>query len=164
MPSRIRLCLALVLSFALGTGFERARAALQHDDEWRVTGIGGVFFKARDPEALAAWYNEHLGIALESAGGGPSAPSFHAFEWVEKGEARKPGATVFGIFPQKSTYFGPSSAHLMINFRVTNLDRTLAKLKADGVAVESNIDEESNGRFGWAMDAEGNRFELWEPR
>ena len=70
MPSRIRLCLALVLSFALGTGFERARAALQHDDEWRVTGIGGVFFKARDPEALAAWYNEHLGIALESAGGG----------------------------------------------------------------------------------------------
>jgi predicted enzyme related to lactoylglutathione lyase len=164
MRSRIWLCLALALSFALGTGFERARAALQHDDEVRVTGIGGVFFKARDPEVLAAWYKQHLGIALESAGGRPSAPSFHSFQWVEKDDARKPGATVLAIFPQKSTYFGPSSALFMIDFRVTNLDRTLAKLKAEGVAVESKIDEESNGRFGWATDAEGNRFELWEPR
>jgi len=160
MRPQLVLFVSLVLSLALGMMIERARAESQQNDEARVTGIGGVFFKARDPRALAAWYKQHLGIALDPAGSGANAPAFAMFEWTEKGEPQKTGSTVLAIFPEKSTYFGPS---FMINFRVANLDRTLAKLKAEGVAVDSKVEEESNGRFAWATDAEGNRIELWEP-
>ena len=118
----------------------------------RVQGIGGIFFKARDPKALAAWYQSNLGVSLEAWGGA----IFRADD---------PSAiTVWSPFAADTNYFAPSTASFMINFRVANLDRMLAQLRAAGAQVDANIQVEPNGRFGWAMDPEGNRFELWEPK
>lgn len=161
MKTQLAVYVAMALSFAVGMAVERVRAAAQKQEP-RVTGIGGVFFKARDPRALAAWYKQHLGIALEPAGSGADAPAFGSFEWLEKGEPHKEGMTTFAIFPEKSTYFAPSS--FMINFRVANLDRIRAELKEAGVQVDDKVNDESYGRFGWATDPEGNRIELWEPK
>jgi predicted enzyme related to lactoylglutathione lyase len=116
----------------------------------RVTGIGGVFFKAKDPDALRRWYEEHLGIAIEDFGGA-------AFRWDA------PGSTVWSIFPADTDYFGPASQAWMVNFRVSNLDAMLGQLRAAGAEVDSHVEEHEYGRFGWAVDPEGNRFELWEP-
>jgi predicted enzyme related to lactoylglutathione lyase len=120
-----------------------------------VTGIGGVFFKAQDPARLAAWYQEHLGIRSEDG---------HAdFPWRENDNPEKIGRTVWSVFPADTDYFGRSSASLMINYRVANLDRLLDQLRAQGVAVE-RIEEYDYGRFAWITDPESNRVELWEPK
>jgi len=118
----------------------------------RVTGIGGVFFKARDPGGLAAWYQEHLGVPMEEG------QTYATLASTGPGEM-----TVFATFPEDTTYFDPSRSSFMVNFRVRDLDAMLAQLRAAGVQVESRIEEEVYGRFGWAMDPEGNRIELWEP-
>ena len=115
----------------------------------RVTGIGGVFFRARDPERLRAWYAEHLGVELADWGG-------HAFEAVAGDQ------TVWSIFSTQSDYY-PRKQAAMLNYRVRDLDAMLGQLRAAGVDVEEKVDADPNGRFGWASDPEGNRFELWEP-
>lgn len=114
----------------------------------RVAGIGGVFFRASDPEALLGWYGEHLGMVLEDFGGTTFGAS---------------GDTVWSIFPRETGYFGPSGQTSMINYRVSDLDAMLAQLRDRGVPVEDEIGESEYGRFGWATDPEGNRFELWQP-
>jgi predicted enzyme related to lactoylglutathione lyase len=116
----------------------------------RVTGIGGVFFKAADPEALRSWYAGHLGIAVEDYGGA-------TFQW------KGPGFTTWAIFPAESDYFGSGSQQWMVNFRVLDLDAMLEQLRAAGTSVDDRVEEHEYGRFGWAVDPEGNRFELWEP-
>jgi len=113
----------------------------------RVLGIGGIFFKSPDPEALRAWYAKHLGIPEESYG--------HMFTG--------PSDTVWSPFEQGTDYFAPSEKPFMINYRVENLDRMLAQLREGGVKVDDNIGDYDYGRFGWAMDPDGNRFELWQP-
>jgi predicted enzyme related to lactoylglutathione lyase len=113
----------------------------------RVTGIGGVFFRARDAEKLRAWYRDHLGIDVAAWGG-------CAFPW------REPGATVWSAFAPDSSYF-PGS--YMINYRVSDLDAILAQLRRAGATVDERIEDGPDGRFGWAADPEGNRFELWQP-
>lgn len=115
----------------------------------RVTGIGGIFFKARDPNAMREWYREHLGLEVESWGG----LVFNASE----------GVTVWSIFPETSKHFAPSTAPFMINYRVADLPALLEALRAEGCAVEDRMDTSEQGRFGWVMDPEGNRIELWEP-
>jgi len=115
----------------------------------RVLGIGGAFFRARDPESLRAWYAEHLG--LEDFGG----------VVVRAGEG---DVTVWSIFPADTEYFGPVARQAMLNYRVSDLDAMLEQLWAAGVEVEADVQAEEVGRFGWATDPEGNRFELWEPR
>lgn len=115
-----------------------------------VIGIGGVFFKARDPQGLAAWYREHLGVPVEA---GATYASF----------ADKQAQLIWSTFPVDTKYFAPSEATLMINYRVVNLDAMLAQLKAAGVILDEKIEESEFGRFGWGMDPEGNRFELWQP-
>lgn len=122
----------------------------------RVTGIGGIFFKATDEKALQAWYREHLGIAVEEWGGA-------SFPWREAAEPGAPGSTAWSVFPARTTYFAPSSAPFMVNYRVRDLDAMLAQLRAAGVTVDEKIEESEFGRFGWATDPEGNRFELWQP-
>lgn len=117
----------------------------------RVTGIGGVFFKARDPESLRAWYREHLGIDVQDWGGS-------AFPWQEAN-----GVTVWTIFPATSDYFQPSSAPFMINYRVENLTALLEQLRLEGCSVDDKMETSEFGKFGWVMDPEGNRIELWEP-
>jgi predicted enzyme related to lactoylglutathione lyase len=119
-------------------------------DLQRVTGIGGVFFRAKDPDALRRWYAENLGIAVESYGGA-------TFLW------ETPGSTTWSIFPADTDYFGPGEQASMVNYRVSNLDAMLAQLRAAGAEVDERVEEHEYGRFGWAVDPEGNRFELWEP-
>lgn len=155
---------AIVLSFALGMVLQSARGSSAAKDATRVTGLGGFFVKAQNPGKLADWYRAHLGIALVAAGKGEHAPQYYPFHWREKDHPETIGATTFSIFPVNTKYFEPSSASFMMNFRVANLEQLLAQLKQEGVKVDDKIDDESNGRFGWAMDPEGNRIELWEPK
>jgi predicted enzyme related to lactoylglutathione lyase len=125
------------------------------DERQVVTGIGGVFFKARDPHALVAWYRAHLGVPAPDG-------ETHAL-FIAGGPDATGAATVWSAFPAETGYFGPGSAGFMINCRVADLDAMLAQLKAAGALVEDRIEESEYGRFGWATDPEGNRFELWQP-
>jgi len=121
----------------------------------RVTGIGGVFFKARDPKALGEWYKQHLGIDVQPWSGA-------AFDWGE-GSGDPKGVTSWALFKDDTTYFAPSTSSFMLNYRVRDLDAMLAQLRAAGVPVDEKVDDGEYGRFGRAMDPEGNRFELWQP-
>lgn len=117
----------------------------------RVNGIGGLFMRSRDPTALARWYREHLGIDTYS-------DEADGTWWQEA------GPTVFAPFPTDTDYFGRPEQGWMINFRVSDLDATLAQLRDAGATVDADVQlMEGIGRFGWATDPEGNRFELWEP-
>ena len=119
----------------------------------RVTGIGGIFFKARDPDSLREWYRRHLGLDVQDWGG-------LAFRW-HRPEALEPeGATVWTVFPESSDYF---PAPFMINYRVADLAAVLAALRAEGCAVDERTETSEFGKFGWVTDPEGNRIELWEP-
>jgi len=118
----------------------------------RVVGVGGIFFKARDPQALSAWYARHLGLNIEEFGG----TMFHD-------DSAQPGYLVWTPFKDDTKYFEPSSKPFMINFRVDDLDALLAALRGAGVQVDPRVDESEFGRFGWIMDPEGNRVELWQP-
>jgi predicted enzyme related to lactoylglutathione lyase len=122
----------------------------------RVTGIGGIFIKARDPEALRAWYHRHLGIPVEEWGG-------TAFRWQTPEAPNPDGTTVWSIMPDSSNYFAPSQARFMVNYRVENLAALLEALRAEGCDVDPKTDESEFGKFGWVMDPEGNKLELWEP-
>jgi catechol 2,3-dioxygenase-like lactoylglutathione lyase family enzyme len=117
----------------------------------RVLGIGGIFFKSPDPERLRAWYREHLGLPLEDWGGAV----FRAADDPE-------GATVWSIHEEESDYFAPSTARFMVNFRVDDLDAILASLRTAGDPVDDKIEESAFGRFGWVMDPDGHRIELWQ--
>src|SRR5690554_114900 len=122
----------------------------------RVTGIGGVFFKSKsDPTALAAWYQEHLGLRLEPWGGA-------ILRWPEDG-AEDGGLTVWSVAKPDTSWFAPSDASFMINYRVDDMDALLAKLRAAGVEVLKGPESAENGKFAWIMDPDGNKVELWEP-
>ena len=122
----------------------------------RVTGIGGIFIKAKDPEALRAWYQRHLGIDVQSWGG-------TAFPWHTPERPNPDGATVWSVMPESSDYFAPSTAPFMVNYRVDDLHALLAVLREEGCVVDQKTDESEFGKFGWVMDPEGNKIELWEP-
>ena len=122
----------------------------------RVTGIGGIFIKARNPDALRAWYRKHLGLDIQDWGG-------VSFQWHTPERPNPNGATVWSIFPDTSKYFAPSAAPFMVNYRVDDLHALLAVLRAEGCEVDAKSDESEYGKFGWMMDPEGNRVELWEP-
>ncbi len=121
----------------------------------RVTGIGGVFFKAKDPKALSAWYAKNLGIQLSDYGGA-------SLLWSDEIPAGT-GQTAWSIFPEKSSHFGPGPQQFMVNYRVDDMDAILAQLEAAGATVDPKREDASYGRFAWASDPEGNRFELWQP-
>lgn len=121
----------------------------------RVVGIGGVFFKAKDPEQLRAWYQKHLGLEVDDYGG-------VTFSCPPDAESQAKAPTIWSLFPSDTKYFEPSSAPFMINYRVENLTALVELLRSEGVEVEK-VEEAEYGRFGWIMDPEGNRIELWEP-
>lgn len=122
----------------------------------RVTGFGGLFFKAADPKKMYEWYEKHLGLQRTPDG------SCVIFPWREADAPDKEGMTVWSIKPQTTKYFDPSTAPFMMNFRVDNMNALLEALRAEGVTVEKHEDSEY-GHFAWVMDPEGNRIELWQP-
>ncbi len=122
----------------------------------RVTGIGGVFFKAKNPEKLHRWYSKHLGIPIEF-------PHGASFEWRHKDAPKKTGATVWSLFPKDTRYFAPSKSPFMVNYRVNDLKKLLQALRKEGVKVAKKMESSEYGRFAWISDPEGNRIELWEP-
>ncbi|GAB4518919.1 MAG: VOC family protein [Parvularculaceae bacterium] len=124
----------------------------------KVTGIGGVFFKARDPKALMKWYADHLGVVPDEGYFGAS------FKWREAENDKIVGRTVLGLFNTDTEYFNPSEKPFMINLRVDDLDGMLARLRAAGCAVEDKVEDYDYGRFGWVTDPEGVKIELWEPK
>ena len=122
----------------------------------RVTGIGGVFFKSRSDNAtLAAWYQQHLGMALEDFGGA-------VLRWPDD-KAEDQGLTVWHVAARDSQWFSPSESSFMINYRVDDLDALLAQLRADGIPIGGGPESHENGKFAWIMDPDGNKVELWEP-
>jgi predicted enzyme related to lactoylglutathione lyase len=120
----------------------------------RITGIGGVFFKAKDPKSLAAWYRDVLGLPMEAWGGAI----------LRYDAPRHPAALAWNPFPASTDYFAPSTGTFMINYAVDDMDAILARLQAKGVAVLKRDDKDENGRFAWILDPEGNKVELWEPK
>jgi predicted enzyme related to lactoylglutathione lyase len=123
-------------------------------DMAQVTGIGGVFFKAQDPTALGAWYREHLGLDVQDWGGA-------VLRWGTSDNPR--GSTSWSLFPADTSHFAPSAASFMVNFRVDDLAALLQALRASGCQVEDRVEDCEYGKFGWVIDPEGNKVELWEP-
>jgi predicted enzyme related to lactoylglutathione lyase len=122
----------------------------------RVTGIGGIFFNARDPVTLRAWYQAHLGIDVQEWGGA-------AFTWTDAEGQPTAGTTIWSIGNAASNQFAPSSAPFMVNYRVADLHALVATLRAEGCNVLDKVDESEYGKFAWVIDPEGNKVELWEP-
>lgn len=121
----------------------------------KVIGIGGVFFKSPDPEALKKWYADNLGIPLDEGG-------YTSFWWEKQVEQSK-AFTVWSAFKDKTEYFNPSDRPFMVNFVVADLDGMLAQLRAAGAEVDDKVEDTDFGKFGWVMDPDGTRIELWQP-
>jgi len=124
----------------------------------RVTGIGGIFFKCEDPKKIKEWYGKHLGLPIDEYGA--------SFRWIDplNPDAKRPALTAWSPFKGDTTYFKPSEKPFMFNYRVENLVELLEILKSEGVQVVGAMEEFSYGKFGWVMDPEGNKIELWEPK
>lgn len=122
----------------------------------KVTGIGGVFLKAKNPKVLAAWYQQYLGVEF-------GENVYMTFKWVNENDPGQPGNTVFSFFKEDTKYFDPGQKPFMINFRVKDLLSLLESLQKEGVRVIGKVEEFEYGKFGWIMDPEDNKIELWEP-
>lgn len=141
------LCLGLMM--AAGPGTAAAAEPAGH-----ITGVGGVFFKAKDPKALAAWYRDVLGMPLEAWGGA----------MLRYDAPKHPAMAVWSAFPASTGYFAPSTGDFMINYAVDDMDALLARIAAKNVTVLKRTDDDPNGRFAWVLDPEGNKVELWQPK
>ena len=122
----------------------------------KVTGIGGIFFKCKDPKKMTAWYQKNLGLNTNPYGGA-------TFEWYEGVDSTKKGQTQWQPFPETTKYFDPSTKDFMINYRVENLEALVEELKKNGVTIVDTIETVDYGKFVHILDAEGNKVQLWEP-
>ncbi len=122
----------------------------------QVTGIGGIFFKCKDPKAVTEWYQEHLGLDTNPYGA--------TFVWYEGADRKKKGQTQWAPFPETTNYFEPSTRDFMINYRVENLEALVEELKTNGVTIVDTIETVDFGKFIHILDPEGNKVELWEPK
>lgn len=150
------LILAIVASF--GSGFTAHSIFTKPSKKInmkKVTGIGGVFFKCKDPKAMNEWYKTHLGFNTNEYGA--------SFEWREEEDSTKKGMTQWSTFPENTRYFDPSSKEFMINYRVDNLEALVEELKKEGVPIVDKMETYDYGKFIHIMDPEGNKIELWEP-
>jgi predicted enzyme related to lactoylglutathione lyase len=151
------LFIASALARADGVTTESGKPTENHTGDKamsRVTGIGGIFIKAKDPAMLRAWYKEHLGIDVQAWGG-------TAFRWVDASGHPTGGTTAWFVGNGKN--FAPSTSSFMVNYRVSDLAGLLAALRAEGCEVLGKMEESEDGKFGWVMDPEGNKVELWQP-
>ncbi len=124
----------------------------------RVTGLGGVFFKTTDPKKTKEWYGKHLGLPIDEYG--------VSFKWIDPNnkDAKEPAVTAWSPFAANTKYFQPSEKPFMFNYRVENLVELLKVLKEEGVQIVGDVEEYPYGKFGWIMDPDGNKIELWEPK
>lgn len=125
----------------------------------RVTGLGGIFFKAKsDNKQLQQWYEKHLEIKPS-----PDAGNTHFWQWRSMKDPDKTGETVWSVFSSDTQYLNPSASAFMINYRVENLTELLKVLKEEGVEIIGGMEEYEYGKFAWILDPDGNKIELWEP-
>ena len=143
----VQLLLAGMAVLAVASG---AMAA----EPGRITGVGGVFVKSKDPKALAAWYRDVLGVPIETWGGA----------MLRYDAPGHPEMVVWSAFDEKSDYMAPSTRDFMLNFSVDDLDAVVRRLKAKGVAIIKRDDSDPNGRFAWVLDPDGTKIELWQPK
>jgi len=122
----------------------------------KVTGIGGIFFKCKDPKAVNEWYEKHLGFE--------TSPYGTSFEWLQADDSTKKGLTQWSPFAETSKYFEPSTKDFMINYRVTNIEALVAQLKTEGVIILDQIEDSDYGKFVHILDVEGNKIQLWEAK
>ena len=122
----------------------------------KVTGIGGVFFKCKDPKKMTEWYEKHLGLTTNPYGA--------SFEWYEAADKTKKAETQWTPFKETTKYFEPSTKDFMINYRVENLEALVEELKKEGVTIVDKMETFDFGKFIHILDAEGNKIELWEPK
>ncbi len=157
MKKIILIILAFAFTFALGFGF-RSITSKSNNSQLsikKVTSIGGIFFKCKDPEKMREWYQVNLGLNTNDYGA--------VFEWRQGTDSTKKGFTQWSPFSEKTKYFEPSSKDFMINFRVENLEILIEELKRKGVIIIDTIEIVEYGKFVHIMDIEGNKIELWEP-
>jgi len=124
-------------------------------DKQRVTGIGGIFFKSKDPKTLRSWYGKHLGIICGEYGA--------EFHWRDKDHSEQVGYTLWAPFPDNTKYFDPGGSPFMINYRVADLKQLLEQLKSEGVTIVGGPEDSEYGKFAWIIDPDGRKIELWEP-
>jgi len=122
----------------------------------KVTGIGGIFFKCKDPKKMTEWYKDHLGLNTNPYGAN--------FEWYEAADSTRKAQTQWTPFSETTKYFEPSASAFMINYRVENLEALVAEIKANGVTIVDSIETYDYGKFVHILDAEGNKVQLWEPK
>lgn len=157
MRKSLLITLVFVSAFALGYAFKSItdRFMKAESSTKKVTGIGGIFFKSKDPKKLREWYSTHLGFVINNYGA--------VFEWRQGADSSKKGFSQWSPFKETTKYFEPSTKEFMINYRVENMEALIAQLKKDGVTVTDTIQAVEYGKFVHIMDLEGNKIELWEP-
>jgi predicted enzyme related to lactoylglutathione lyase len=160
--SRNHLVLVAVAACIIATSFLSGftfRTILTHSEERqtmkKVTGIGGIFFKCKDPNKMKEWYQQHLGINTNQYGA--------VFEWYQGADSTKKGFTTWSPFKETTKYFEPSTKEFMINYRVEDLEGLVEELKKHGVTVVDAIETYDYGKFVHILDPEGNKVELWQP-
>lgn len=151
------LILTIATSFCFGFAFNTiiTKQATSQTKMKKVTGIGGIFFKCKDPKIMRAWYQTHLGLNTGQYGA--------VFEWRQGADTTKKGFTQWSPFAETTKYFEPSTKDFMINYRVENIEALVEQLKKEGVTITDKIETVAYGKFVHIIDVEGNKVELWEP-
>jgi predicted enzyme related to lactoylglutathione lyase len=156
MKKSILFSLAICAAFLSGLAIKTLTTSSNNTPNIkRVTGIGGIFFKCKDPKKMRTWYSQHLGLNTNSYGA--------VFEWYQGADSTQKGFSQWSTFSEKTKYFEPSTKDFMINYRVENLDYLVENLKKEGVNVVDTIETYDYGKFVHILDPEGNKIELWEP-
>ena len=151
------IVLVITASFLSGFAFKTIISNKKNTTTMKkVTGIGGVFFKCKDPKAINEWYKTHLGF--------DTSPYGTSFEWRLIDDSAKKGLTQWNPFAENTKYFEPSTKDFMINYRVENIEALVEQLKSEGVTIVDKIEPSEYGKFVHIIDVEGNKVELWEPK
>lgn len=145
----------VIVSFLSGFSFKSMLTKQQNAETEKVTGIGGIFFKCKNPKKMKEWYRQHLGFNTDAYGA--------TFEWYERKDSTRKAQTQWTPFSEKTTYFAPSTKDFMINYRVKNLEVLVAELKKENVTIVDSLETYDYGKFIHIMDPENNKIELWEP-
>lgn len=157
MKKTILMILVIMTSFCFGFAVKTILSTQPNNQQKmkRVTGIGGIFFKCKDPNKMREWYQAHLGLNTNQYGA--------VFEWRQGADTTKKGFTQWSPFAETTKYFEPSTKDFMINYRVENLEALVEQLKKEGVTISDSIETFEYGKFVHIIDVEGNKVELWEP-